>query len=112
MLNETLNLILINTTTWNKKVWIWVFVPSVPSREPATHGRTGSQDVTPGGYGTGAQDIIHGSQVVAVGTALATSSLPIGAQQGPVMVCCLSTVTVSWDITGWLNLTVEPPCNG
>ena len=62
----------------------------MPSREPATHGRTGSQDVTPGGYGTGAQDIIHGSQVVAVGTALATSSLPIGAQQGPVMVCFLS----------------------
>ena len=67
----------------------------MPSREPATHGRTASQDVTPGGYGTGAQDIIHGSQVVAVGTALATSSLPIGAQQGPVMVCCRLTVTVS-----------------
>ena len=63
---------------------------SVPSRESAGPGRgTGSQDVTPGGYGTGAQDIIHGSQVVAVGTALATSSLPIGAQQGPVMVCYL-----------------------
>ena len=66
----------------------------MPSREPPSHGRTASQDVTPGGYGTGAQDIIHGSQVVAVGTALATSSLPIGAQQGPVMVCCLSVYSI------------------
>ena len=29
----------------------------------------------------------HGSQVVAVGTPLPTASLPLGAQQGPVMVC-------------------------
>ena len=67
----------------------WNFHISVSSRESGGHGRTSSQDITPGGYGTGAQDIIHGSQVVAVGTPLATSSLPIGAQQGPVMVCCI-----------------------
>ena len=33
-----------------------------------------------------AQETIHGSQVVAVGTPLPTASLPLGAQQGPVMV--------------------------
>ena len=64
----------------------------VPSRESAGHGRSSSQDIIPGGYGTGAQDIIHGSQVVAVGTPLATSSLPLGAQQGPVMVRWLLTL--------------------
>lgn len=34
----------------------------------------------------GGQEVIHGSQVVAVGTPLPTASLPLGAQQGPVMV--------------------------
>lgn len=63
---------------------------TVPSREGSTssgYSRTGSSsDIMPGGYGTGGQDMVHGSQVVAVGTPLATASLPLGAQQGPVMV--------------------------
>ena len=45
------------------------------------HMRTGSQDMVGAGH-----EPIHGSQVVAVGTALPTASLPLGAQQGPVMV--------------------------
>ncbi len=48
------------------------------------HGRNGSQDLSAGG--TPNNEMIHGSQVVAVGTPLPTASLPLGAQQGPVMV--------------------------
>lgn len=41
-----------------------------------------------------AMEVVERSQVVAVGTALPTASLPIGAQQGPVMVKILA----SWDV--------------
>lgn len=34
-------------------------------------------------------------QVVAVGTALPTASLPLGAQQGPVMVCLYVFINVN-----------------
>ncbi|KAI0207165.1 MON2-like protein [Lamellibrachia satsuma] len=43
--------------------------------------RSSSQE----GSVTGQTEVIHGSQVVAVGTPLLTASLPLGAQQGPVM---------------------------
>lgn len=46
---------------------------------------------------TGQTEVIHGSQVVAVGTPLLTASLPLGAQQGPVMVgvsCILSSFLI------------------
>ena len=49
---------------------------------PSTGGRNGSHDLM-----VGTQDVIQGSEVVAVGTPLPTASLPLGAQQGPVMVC-------------------------
>ncbi|KAK2183612.1 hypothetical protein NP493_305g03033 [Ridgeia piscesae] len=50
----------------------------VPS---SAHTRSSSQE----GSVTGQTEVIHGSQVVAVGTPLPTASLPLGAQQGPVM---------------------------
>ncbi|CAH1783969.1 unnamed protein product [Owenia fusiformis] len=55
----------------------------VDSPGPTTkgHTRSPSQDVQP----PVSAETMHGSQVVAVGTALPTASLPIGAQSGPVM---------------------------
>jgi hypothetical protein len=47
------------------------------------HGRNGSPDLSH--PATPSHDLIQGSQVVAVGTPLPTASLPLGAQQGPVM---------------------------
>lgn len=50
----------------------------------SSHSRSGSQDLGNPYMGTcGENDFRH--QVVAVGTPLSTSSMPIGAQQGPVM---------------------------
>ena len=55
---------------------VYSLVPSSP------HSRSSNQE----GTVTGQTEVIHGSQVVAVGTPLLTASLPLGAQQGPVMV--------------------------
>ena len=47
---------------------------------------------------TGQTEVIHGSQVVAVGTPLPTASLPLGAQQGPVMVGGSTSYCVLLDV--------------
>ena len=61
-------------------------LPTVPS-----HGRSSGLDTAAASSGaassqTPAADVIHGSQVVAVGTPLPSASLPLGTQQGSVMV--------------------------
>ena len=59
-----------------------------------------------------AQEVIQGSQVVAVGTALPTTSFPSGAQQGPVMVSLqLHYVMIDFDIFAYIkNLMLIIEC--
>ena len=51
-------------------------------------------------------EAVHGSQVVAVGTPLPTASLPLGAQQGPVMVGIYGSWWVSMGHGGYLWVMV------
>ena len=56
-----------------------------PQQGTAANTRVPQRTSSTSSEGQATDGMIHGSQVVAVGTALATSSLPLGAQQGPVM---------------------------
>jgi hypothetical protein len=64
--------------------FLYSMISLFPSFIPVPSGPQRSSSTSSEGQAT--EGMIHGSQVVAVGTALATSSLPLGAQQGPVMV--------------------------